>query len=68
MRLRNVCFQHATQAYLAGDKALAKNLSHQGRQHADAMKAAHQGKAVQVEPMTFMLKAPGLSSFNIKEN
>ena len=41
MRLRNICFQQATQAYLTGNKALAKELSRKGRNHAQAMKAAH---------------------------
>jgi hypothetical protein len=40
-RLRNVCFQQATQAYLSGNKALAKELSRKGRTHAQAMRAAH---------------------------
>jgi hypothetical protein len=41
MRLRNICFQQATQAYLTGNKALAKELSRKGRNHAQAMRAAH---------------------------
>ena len=45
MRLRNICFQQATQAYLSGNKALAKDLSRQGRQHAMNMKAAHERAA-----------------------
>lgn len=41
MRLRNICFQQATQAYLTGNKALAKELSRKGRNHARDMRAAH---------------------------
>lgn len=40
-RLRNACFQNATQAYLAGNKALAKELGAKGRWHNEQMKAAH---------------------------
>lgn len=40
-RLRNMYFQQATQAYLAGNKALAKELGAKGRHHSDKMKAAH---------------------------
>ncbi|KAK9865208.1 hypothetical protein WJX84_010157 [Apatococcus fuscideae] len=40
-RLRNAFFQQATQAFLAGDKALAKELGGKGRWHADQMQAAH---------------------------
>lgn len=40
-RLRNACFQQATQAYLAGNKALAKELGAKGRWHNVQMKAAH---------------------------
>lgn len=40
-RLRNMYFQQATQAYLAGNKALAKELGAKGRHHSDEMKAAH---------------------------
>ena len=45
MRLRNICFQQATQAYLTGNKALAKELSRKGRNHAQAMRAAHEAAA-----------------------
>ena len=45
MRLRNICFQQATQAYLTGNKALAKDLSRKGRNHARAMRAAHEEAA-----------------------
>ena len=48
MRLRNVCFQQATQAYLSGNKALAKDLSRQGRQHAMNMTAAHESAAAAI--------------------
>ncbi|BDA46483.1 probable polyadenylate-binding protein-interacting protein 7 at C-terminar half [Coccomyxa sp. Obi] len=41
MRLRNTFFQQATQAYLGGDKALAKELGAKGRWHAQQMAAAH---------------------------
>ena len=34
-------FMQATQAFLAGDKALAKELGGKGRWHADQMQAAH---------------------------
>ena len=44
-RLRNACFQQATAAYLSGNKALAKELGRQGRQHNEAMKAAHAAAA-----------------------
>ncbi|KAL0020069.1 hypothetical protein WJX79_002049 [Trebouxia sp. C0005] len=40
-RLRNMYFQQATQAYLVGNKALAKELGAKGRHHSDEMKAAH---------------------------
>lgn len=40
-RLRNMYFQQATQAYLIGNKALAKELGAKGREHSDHMKAAH---------------------------
>ncbi|KAK9807167.1 hypothetical protein WJX73_003072 [Symbiochloris irregularis] len=40
-RMRNMCFQQATQAYQAGNKALAKELGAKGREHADKMQAAH---------------------------
>lgn len=38
-RARNACFHQATIAYLSGDKALAKQLSAQGRQYAQQMQA-----------------------------
>ncbi|KAL6986690.1 Polyadenylate-binding protein-interacting protein 7 [Sarracenia purpurea var. burkii] len=43
-RLRNVYFEQARQAYLMGNKALAKELSVKGQLHNMHMKAAH-GKA-----------------------
>ncbi|KAG9458037.1 hypothetical protein H6P81_002545 [Aristolochia fimbriata] len=43
-RLRNACFEQARQAYLIGNKALAKELSVKGQLHNMQMKAAH-GKA-----------------------
>ncbi|KAL1199496.1 Polyadenylate-binding protein-interacting protein 7 [Cardamine amara subsp. amara] len=43
-RLRNVYFEQARQAYLVGNKALAKELSVKGQLHNMQMKAAH-GKA-----------------------
>ncbi|KAF5445207.1 hypothetical protein F2P56_034274 [Juglans regia] len=43
-RLRNAYFEQARQAYLIGNKALAKELSAKGQQHNMHMKAAH-GKA-----------------------
>ena len=45
LRARNVCFQQATQAYLSGNKALAKDLSRKGREHARLMAAAHASAA-----------------------
>ena len=43
-RLRNAYFEQAQQAYLIGNKALAKELSLKGKLHSIHMKAAH-GKA-----------------------
>jgi hypothetical protein len=43
-RLRNAYFEQARQAYLVGNKALAKELSDKGKLHNVHMKAAH-GKA-----------------------
>ncbi|KAK1369369.1 Polyadenylate-binding protein-interacting protein 7 [Heracleum sosnowskyi] len=40
-RLRNVYFEQAQQAYLVGNKALAKELSMKGQLHNMQMKAAH---------------------------
>ncbi|KAF8393637.1 hypothetical protein HHK36_021883 [Tetracentron sinense] len=41
-RLRNVCFEQARQAYLIGNKALAKELSVKGQLYNMHMKAAHE--------------------------
>ncbi|KAL8139215.1 hypothetical protein V2J09_005236 [Rumex salicifolius] len=40
-RLRNAFFEQARQAYIIGNKALAKELSAKGHLHNDQMKAAH---------------------------
>lgn len=40
-RARNTLLMRATQAYLAGDGALAKELSRQGREHAEQAEALH---------------------------
>ena len=45
VRLRNACFQQATQAFLAGNGALAKRLAAEGRRHAEAMFSAHSAAA-----------------------
>ena len=44
-RVRNVCYEQATNAFLSGNKALAKELSRQGREAAAKMSAAHEGAA-----------------------
>lgn len=41
LRARNVCFQQATRAFLTGNRALAKDLSRKGREHARLMATAH---------------------------
>ncbi|THU45866.1 hypothetical protein C4D60_Mb02t22490 [Musa balbisiana] len=41
-RLRNACFEQARQAYLIGNKALAKELSMKGQLYNMQMKAAHE--------------------------
>ncbi|XP_026663984.1 polyadenylate-binding protein-interacting protein 7-like isoform X2 [Phoenix dactylifera] len=41
-RLRNTCFEQARQAYLLGNKALAKELSLKGQVYNMQMKAAHE--------------------------
>ncbi|CAL9202859.1 unnamed protein product [Musa hybrid cultivar] len=41
-RLRNACFEQARQAYLIGNKALAKELSLKGQLYNMQMKAAHE--------------------------
>jgi hypothetical protein len=40
-RARNVCFENATQAYISGNKALAKELGAKGRWHNERMKVLH---------------------------
>lgn len=47
-RLRNMYFQQATQAYLAGNKALAKELGSKGRAQSDLMKKAHLAAAERI--------------------
>uniref|UniRef100_A0A383VHL1 Smr domain-containing protein n=1 Tax=Tetradesmus obliquus TaxID=3088 RepID=A0A383VHL1_TETOB len=47
-RIRNACFQQATQAYLAGNKALAKELSAKGKAAAQHMFAAHELASQQI--------------------
>lgn len=44
-RLRNQAFQAATQAYVSGNKALAKELGQKGRWHNQMMKECHQRAA-----------------------
>uniref|UniRef100_A0A1D1YWV1 NEDD4-binding protein 2 n=1 Tax=Anthurium amnicola TaxID=1678845 RepID=A0A1D1YWV1_9ARAE len=41
-RLRNSCFEQATQAYIIGNKALAKELSVKGQLYSIQMKEAHE--------------------------
>lgn len=47
-RLRNAYFQQATQAYLAGNKALARELGAKGREAGERMHAAHAAAADQL--------------------
>eukprot|EP00873_Tetraselmis_striata_P038682 jgi/Tetstr1/458946/TSEL_004417.t1 len=47
-RVRNVYFEQATKAYLAGNKALAKELSAKGRGAAESMRAAHEAASHQI--------------------
>ena len=47
-RVRNVCYEQATNAFLAGNKALAKELSRQGREAAAKMSAAHADAAANI--------------------
>ncbi|XAR57554.1 hypothetical protein NMG60_11025734 [Bertholletia excelsa] len=54
-RLRNAYFEQARQAYLIGNKALAKELSVKGQLHNMQMKAAH-GKA---QESIYRLRNPG---------
>eukprot|EP00897_Mesotaenium_endlicherianum_P010032 jgi/Mesen1/9057/ME000057S08472 len=53
-RVRNTYFEQATQAYLAGNKALAKELSAKGQWHNEQMKAAHAkaGEAIYRQRLT----------------
>ena len=55
VRLRNACFQQATQAYLAGNGLLAKRLAAEGRRHAERMFSAHSAAA----EATFALRNDG---------
>ena len=47
-RVRNVCYEQATNAFLSGNKALAKELSRQGREAAAKMSAAHEVAATSI--------------------
>ena len=47
-RVRNVCYEQATNAFLSGNKALAKELSRQGREAAAKMSAAHADAAANI--------------------
>ncbi|KAL4425596.1 hypothetical protein ABPG75_009612 [Micractinium tetrahymenae] len=47
-RLRNAYFQQATQAYMAGNRRLAKELGAKGRWHNEQMHAAHAAAAAQL--------------------
>ena len=47
-RVRNQYFQQATQAYLVGNKALAKELGAKGRQHNERMKDLHDVAAQEI--------------------
>ncbi|KAK9845321.1 hypothetical protein WJX81_003404 [Elliptochloris bilobata] len=48
MRLRNQCFMQATRAFLAGNKALARELGARGREHGERMRAEHQAAATRI--------------------
>eukprot|EP00850_Spirogloea_muscicola_P007635 SM000039S14465 [mRNA] locus=s39:341731:347674:+ [translate_table: standard] len=54
-RVRNTYFEQATQAYLAGNKGLAKMLSAKGQWHNEQMKAAH----AKASDVTFRERNPG---------
>lgn len=41
-RMRNACFQQATNAFMSGNKALAKQLSAKGREYNNMMHEAHE--------------------------
>uniref|UniRef100_A0A061R9C0 Protein ctc-interacting domain 7-like n=1 Tax=Tetraselmis sp. GSL018 TaxID=582737 RepID=A0A061R9C0_9CHLO len=47
-RIRNAYFQQATQAYLSGNRALAKELGAKGRAAGEAMKEAHEAASQQI--------------------
>jgi DNA-nicking Smr family endonuclease len=47
-RVRNVCYEQATTAFLSGNKALAKELSAKGKEAAKAMKQAHEQASNQI--------------------
>ena len=47
-RVRNVCYEQATTAFLSGNKALAKELSAKGKEAALAMKRAHEQASNQI--------------------
>ncbi|KAL4438025.1 hypothetical protein ABPG77_004246 [Micractinium sp. CCAP 211/92] len=47
-RLRNAFFQQATQAYMAGNRRLAKELGAKGRWHNEQMHAAHAAASAQL--------------------
>lgn len=47
-RQRSAIFQHATRAYLSGNRALAKELSRKGREISNAMQLAHERAADQI--------------------
>ncbi|KAI7844239.1 hypothetical protein COHA_002038 [Chlorella ohadii] len=57
-RLRNAYFQQATQAYLAGNKRLARELGAKGRWHGEQMHAAHAAAAAE----TFTRRNPGAAA------
>ena len=63
-RLRNVCFEQATQAYLLGNKALAKELGAKGRWHNERMKTAHAAAASE----TFNRRNSSISSNTTNNN
>eukprot|EP00741_Cyanophora_paradoxa_P000296 tig00000403_g287.t1 len=55
--MRNQCFMNATKAFLSGNKALAKDLGHQGRQWNAKMKDLHERAAADI----FALRNAGSS-------
>ncbi|GAB4816909.1 hypothetical protein N2152v2_003955 [Parachlorella kessleri] len=57
-RLRNAYFQQATLAYLAGQRALAKELGEKGRWHGQQMQAAHREAAEGI----FATRNPGTAT------